>query len=389
MKALKDYGFIKGVNSVPKDAAAAARNLGYAKKIGLNSIRYWLDPDEYEKDPDGYKDFIKAYAAVCEDNGFTMVPILFNGNMLDPAKLEEAYVSRGEKYCDDMIALLGKSEALLMWDVMNEPACNDYINKDVSEEEQKERLEKLWKFVRHFCAYVKEKDPSNAITVGHYMTKYLEASADLVDVISYHNYSGTVRAIRGAAEEALAVGKKYGKCVINNEMSCVARANPYDVTIQIMDEYKIPWYVFCLMIEGYWGEVHGIFYPDGTVRDPSIPAAVTGCFRNRDLSTMVLEKPDREKQARSCIERLKKQLADNNEDVFAYREETKAADLLETMEEMANLLEAGQMVPMRIPPTAKVYAFERQKEPNLEELRAYAYELAKQLTEACHILGAV
>lgn len=107
MKALKDYTFVKGVNSVPKDAAEAARNLGYAKRIGLNSIRYWLDPDEYEKDPSGYMNFIRAYASVCEDNGFTMVPILFNGNMLDPAKLEEDYLPRGEKYCDDMIALLG------------------------------------------------------------------------------------------------------------------------------------------------------------------------------------------------------------------------------------------------------------------------------------------
>lgn len=273
-----------------------------------------------------------------------------------------------------------------MWDVMNEPACNDYINKDISEEEQERRLEKLWKFVRHFCAYVKEKDPANAITVGHYLTKYLEASADLVDVISYHNYSGTVRAIRRAAEEALAVGRKYSKCVINNEMSCVARANPYDLTIQIMDEYKIPWYVFCLMIEGYWGEVHGIFYPDGTVRDPSIPAAITGCFRNRELSSMIPEKPDREKQARSCIERLEKQLADSNDDVFAYKEETGAADLLETMEEMANLLEAGQMVPMRVPPTARIYHFAGQKEPDMEELRAFAYELAQQLKRECRIL---
>lgn len=386
MKPLRDYSFVKGVNGSPRDPQTAERHLGYAKRIGINSVRFWLEPDTYEKDPQTYVSFIKNFAETCRTNNVTMVPILFNGNMLNPEKLEEAYFPRGEKYCDDMLRIFQNNEALLMWDIMNEPACNDYINKDVTEEEQASRLRKLWKFVRHFCSYIKSKDPVNAITVGHYMTKYLAETADLVDVISYHNYSETVKGIRTAAEEALAVGQKYGKPVINNEMSCVARANPYDVTIQIMDSYHIPWYVFCLMIEGYWGEVHGIFYEDGTVRDPSIPAAITGCFRNRNLETLVPEKPDREAHARNVIERLKRQLTDSSEDVFAYKENTKADDLLETMEEAANLLEAGQMVSMRIPPTARIYAFRKQKQQNMEELRAYAWELAQMLRSGCHIL---
>lgn len=386
MKPLDDYSFIRGVNGTPRDEKTTRRNLGYASRIGLNSVRFWLEPDAWERDPEGYCSFIRTFADTCRSCGFTMVPILFNGNMLNPAKLEEDYLPVGERFCDAMIGIFGENESLLMWDVMNEPACNDYINGQMDEKEREQRLAKLWKFVRHFCSYMKAHDPDNAITVGHYMTKYLKETSDLVDVISYHNYSETVSGIRRAAEEALAEGKAKKKCVINNEMSCIARANPYDITIQIMNEYHIPWYVFCLMIDGYWGEVHGIFYEDGTVRDPSIPAAITGCFRKRDLSTMVPEKPDREAHARHVYERLRADLSDSSEDVFAYREKTGRETLLEDMEEAANLLEAGQMVPMRIPPTAKVYAFRKQEHPDMEEIRDFAWHLAETLKESCRIL---
>jgi hypothetical protein len=47
------------------------------------------------------------------------------------------------------------------------------------------------------------------------------------------------------------------------------------------------------MITGNWGTVRGVFYPDGTVRDPSIPAALLGFFRNRGKG-VVEEVPDRE-----------------------------------------------------------------------------------------------
>ena len=65
-------------------------------------------------------------------------------------------------------------------------------------------------------------------------------------------------------------------------MCCLCRGNPYDLGIQLHDEYKVGWYLFELMISGnYWSRVHGVVYPDGSVRDPSIAAAIMGFFRNR------------------------------------------------------------------------------------------------------------
>ena len=223
------------------------------------------------------------------------------------------------------------------------------------------------------------------MTVGNWLAIDMETSADLVDVLSYHDYSTTLKGVKNAAKLALSVGEKYGKPVINNETCCIARANPYDLVIQTMDEMHIPWYVFNLMIEGYWNDVHGIFYEDGTVRDPAIAAAIVGCFRNRDLNDIVPEKPNREHQAAISIQKAAELLADENKDVFAYGGLNIDA-LLDVCEEMANLLECGQLIPMQIPPTARVAAFRKQEHVSELEVKKYTFELAKLLKESCQLL---
>ena len=70
-------------------------------------------------------------------------------------------------------------------------------------------------------------------------------------------------------------------------MCCIGRSNPYDMAIQIADEHNVGWYVFDLIISGYWSDIHGLVYPDGTIRDPSSIAAIYGFYRKRDLNTTV------------------------------------------------------------------------------------------------------
>lgn len=386
MKPLSSYAWIKGVNyGMRRDEAIILRDLGYAKRIGINSVRIWLSYQAYEREGEDYIQQLKRFVQVCHGQGVNVMPILFNGNGLDPAILEQDFTPRGERFAAAVVAVLKDEPGLLMYDIMNEPPCNGWIIKAPSEEEKQARYQKIWAFVRHYCAYVKQLDPVNAITVGNWLAVDMESSADLVDVLSYHDYSSTLKGVRAMAELALSVGARYGKPVINNETCCVARANPYDQVIQTLDEYGIPWYVFNLMIEGYWSDVHGIFYPDGTVRDPAIAAAVTGCFRNRNLESMVPEKPNREQEAGKALKKLETILADSHPDVFSYGGFDVEA-LLDVCETMAHLLEGGQLVPMQVPPTAQIDAWRRQEKPNVLEIKKFAYDMAQTLKKGCQIL---
>lgn len=386
MKPLQDYSFLKGVNhGLERDEAALRRHLGYGKRLGINSVRIWLSYKEFANEGAGYVDALRQYIRVCDSEGVTVMPILFNGNGIDPAILEEAFLPEGETFAKAIVEGVKDEPGLIMWDIMNEPPCNPLILEAPSQDVKDGWYAKIWKFVRHFCKFVKGLDPVNAITVGNWLAVDMESSADLVDVLSYHDYSTTLKGVTDAAELALSVGKKYGKPVINNETCCIARANPYDTVIQKMNELHIPWYVFNLMIEGYWNDVHGIFYEDGTVRDPAIAAAIVGCFRNRDLNALVPEKPNREQQATKSVQKAAALLSDSNADGFGYGRLNVNA-LLDVCEEMANLLEAGQLVPMQIPPTARIAAWRKQEHPNELEVKEFTYELAKTLKDACQML---
>jgi len=105
------------------------------------------------------------------------------------------------------------------------------------------------------------------------------------------------------------------------------------------------WYVWELMIgKSLWSDIHGIVYPDGTVRDPGIAAAVQGFFRRR-TGKRVPYAIDKEGAVRAALEKAKKWQADPK---------APYADGLAALESMANQMEAGEIVPMNEPPSIRV-----------------------------------
>ena len=63
-----------------------------------------------------------------------------------------------------------------------------------------------------------------------------------------------------------------------------------------------------------------------------------------------------------------------------------AAELLEACEFAANLLEAGELVPMSCPPTAKIEAYRRMENPDCDEIKDYLTELIDTLKKATHFI---
>jgi endo-1,4-beta-mannosidase len=249
------------------DQATVERDLGYAKRINLNSTRIWLSYKAYEKDPQGYIDRLRNYIRTSQQLGFTTMPILFNGNGLDPETLKPAFHSEGDAYVKAIVGAVKDEPGLLMWDVMNEPLWNDYYNNATGEEKQ-QHADEIYAFVRYYLKYVKQIDPVNATTAGYAFSSQIEPTADLVDVLSFHDYTPTRASVENAYSTAEAVAKKFGKPILNTETGCIARANPYDMVLEIANEHKTGWYLFNLMIGGYWGEIHGCSIQMGRFATP-------------------------------------------------------------------------------------------------------------------------
>ncbi|MDR0909679.1 MAG: hypothetical protein LBM77_07925 [Spirochaetaceae bacterium] len=392
MKLQNDYSFVRGVchgpgfgTDVAKMREIWRRDFGYMKRLNLNSIRFWMSEEAWKKDNEGYCKMLKSYAKEAAEADITLMPIFFNGNALDTfTPLTAAEWSLAEAYSRAVINTLKDEPNIIMWDAINEPFCCEYLH-NAPENEKEERWNNIRDWTRKCCQMIAGIDRTIPLTVGHELAPHVETSADLVDVISYHDYLHTRAEMEGALKMTIDFAK--GKPVMNTETGCACRANPYDAELELCARYHIGFYIFNLIIEGPWADVHGLVYPDGTVRDPSIAAAVMGFFRKRS-DDRILYNPNREHHAEIAISRLQEALSIKVNHMHRFSA-AGVDEILDAAEYGADILEAAEMVAMRNPPSAKILHWrnlgsEQKNAPDtVEDIKAFAYGIIKQLREGC------
>jgi hypothetical protein len=214
-----------------------------------------------------------------------------------------------------------------------------------------------------------ELDHRTPVTIGCLYLECTMQTADVVDVLSYHDYSMNRAQVTADIVRAQMFAASVHKPIITSEMGCTGRANPYDIEIEEHNKAHMGWMIWELMIAHNWGPIHGVFYPDGTVRDPAIAAAIVGVFRNRGRD-VVLEEPDREGLMSGTLEDAQNWLQSSNPDWF---------DGLVTAESEANFLEANQLVGLRDLPTRRLDLL-RAGPPDISGLRKLMEEFTAELT---------
>ena len=388
MEPLHPYAHVRGFNYTPStaandisfwrdyDEALVERELSYAQRLGLNSARPFLAYVVYEHDPKSFLARLRHFVRAAHDRGISVMPVVWDSCFDDTQptydstenkwipnpgvqRLGSEFWPAGEAYCRDLVQTLGPEPGLAMWDIMNEPMITSWVGDDVPDRD--ERKGTIWNFVHHFCGVMKELDGTHPITVGVAYSANLAQVETHVDVLSFHDYRNTRAAIRAHIREGIRIGEANQKPIFISELACLARANPYDVTLEICQEEGIGWYLWELMIGvSRWRDIHGVVYPDGTVRDPSIVAAIQGFFRRRGPG-MIPPAVDKEGAASRVLDQANEWLGAANSDY------ANGVGLLETI---ANLLEAGEHVPMSDPPSARVLALveAEESESNRAEL---------------------
>ncbi|HVZ66595.1 MAG TPA: cellulase family glycosylhydrolase [Lacunisphaera sp.] len=334
------------------------RDLDYARKIGLNQVRVFLSYSVYLENKETFRRNLQHLARACAARGIGLLPVVaYKAEMIH----EAAPYPLTRAWAQDLIDTIGGEPALACWDVFNEP---DYPPKNPQRAE-------VMAYARTIAQIFRELDPHQPrtpVTIGYAFEKPMEENADVVDVLSFHDYSPTRQQIRDQIAAAFACAARVNKPVINTEIGCTGRANPYDVAIEEFSRAHMGFYIWELMITKYWGDVHGVFYPDGTIRDPAIPAALLGLYRNRRPDA-VPENPDREGWVTRTLAQGRTWLADAN---APYAEGLRVAEIA------ANILEANELVPMRDLPSRRV-ALLRVGPPDPAALRSLVAGLLDQL----------
>ncbi len=382
----KPYSYLRGFNYTPSsaahdiafwrdyDEALVERELTYAQRLGLNSARPFLAYVVYEREPAAFLARLRHFVRAAHARGISVMPVIWDSCFDETEPTYEATENKwipnpgvqrlgpdfwpaGEQYCRDLVETLGEEPGLIMWDVMNEPTITAWIKEAVPE--RKQRIQTIWSFARHFCGVMKRLDPHHPTTVGVAYAKELAEIGAQVDVLSFHDYRATRSAMRAHIDEALSFAHQYQKPFFVSEIACLARANPYDVSLEIFQQSGVGWYLWELMIGvSRWRDIHGVVYPDGTVRDPSIVAAIQGFFRKRS-GEIVPPNVDKEGAATRVLAQGQSWLGNGATDY---------AEGLRLLETMANLLETGELVPMVDPPSVQVLALGAENSTNRAEL---------------------
>lgn len=347
-----DYSDVRGFNYQPASTRGYTaewvkyphdeidRDMGYAEKLRLNTARVFLSYNAWLQDKAGFRANLQDFVRTANRHGIrSMIVLIDLPAQMMPDLFEESAKPKLREWAKDMVAAVGNEPGLAFWDVANEP---DLVRMPqfMPNTNQPQRIA----VARYMATVFHELDKHTPVTIGCLYLDCTMQTADVVDVLSYHDYSMNRAQIAADIARARKFATSVKKPIITSEMGCTGRANPYDIEIEEHNKAHMGWIIWELMIAHAWGPIHGVFYPDGTVRDPAISSAIIGVFRNRGAG-VVLEEPDREGLLSGALE-----------DAHAWLRSSSPAwfDGLVVAESEANFLEANQLVGLRDLPTRRL-----------------------------------
>ena len=325
--ARDDFSWIRGANYVPSyarndvatwmdyDSAVIDRELGYAEKLKLNTVRVFLQFAVYERDPRRFLENFDSFLTACQKHRLRMIPVVFDscfGEFPDLKAYDEKdwMANPGqhrlgpehwpilEKYVAEVVGRHRADGRIVMWDVMNEPMCTSYSSSA-------EGRAKIWKFLDHMLGVVRDRKPTQPLTVGFMRSDFVPRVIEQIDVLSWHNYTGDMGALRKDIRRVKQWGCKQDKPLVINEIARRNTGQDFWKFMPVLANEHVGWCFWELLLgkTQFSRGAHpsqGVVYPDGTCRDAREIAAILHPSGNaRDPQQIaaeagLLERPRRE-----------------------------------------------------------------------------------------------
>lgn len=322
---ISGYKEIRGANYVPSyakddaefwdkyDRVLIERELGYAKSMGLNSVRVLLNYQLYINDKKLILKRLDNFLSLCEKNNLTVMLILFNAcfefpnpealvkNLIKDEKWRKFYQQwseaigmgkeihklfnlwtptpgfkylgkefwqREEEYVKDIIMAHQGDSRIILYDVMNEPDSLFSFS---------EKREPYLVFLKHFCEYVKSLQGEIPITIGIASPTNISLVSDWEDILSFHTYEVEVEEFKRLITFFQEKSEEYQKPFIISEWGNSVYSSPkvitdeeqlryYHTIMPLMKQANISWYFWELMVGNDPFAYQGIFYPNGQRR---------------------------------------------------------------------------------------------------------------------------
>lgn len=305
---------IRGCNYVPATAVNATemwqaetfdpitieRELGWAKSVGLNSLRVFIPYAVWESDGSHLKQRVEDFLAIAHRCDQTVMPVLFDdvafsgrepylGPQADPLPSvhnsawtpspgQEVIGDRTrwhslEAYVTDIVGSFANDARVVAWDIYNEPG--NFGVRDAS-----------WPLVEAAFDWARRARPAQPLTAAEWVpypptdwTAPPGRLAALSDIVSFHAYEA---ADDPALADHLEVLTALDRPLLCTEWLHRSTANTIAAMLPLFERHRIGWYLWGLVAgrtqthlpwasmpvsERSGGWQHDLLQPDGSAYD--------------------------------------------------------------------------------------------------------------------------
>jgi hypothetical protein len=273
------------------DPVTIDRELGWAKAIGMNTVRVFLHELPWSDDRDGFFERVDKFLEIAARHGIRPLVVFFDGVwdpdpqsgpqrrprtgvhnsgwVQSPGRVVLADTAKQDAlqpYVTDVLNRYRNDERILGWDLFNEPD-NDNTNS-YGPLELKNKDEAAERLVRLSFQWARAVGPSQPLTVGLWrgeewhkpeaMNRVHRAAAELSDIISFHDYRGP-----DSMERRIGQLRTYGRPLLCTEYLARGNGSTFETILPILKREKVAAY--------NWGLVDGktqTKYPWSTWQKP-------------------------------------------------------------------------------------------------------------------------
>lgn len=239
--------------------------LGWAQKMGMNTMRVFLHDLPWKQDPAGYRNRIDQFLTIASKHGIRPVFVLFDSCWNPNPKLgpqhppvpgvhnsgwvqspgakalrDRREYPRLKAYVQGVVGAFANDPRVLAWDVWNEPSNgNDpaYLGKELDHKQS--YVESL---LPQVFDWAREVGPSQPLTSGVWdidftknnFTPIQRTQLEQSDVLSFHNY-GWPESFRA---EVVAM-QKLGRPVLCTEYMARSVGSTFDTILPIASEMRV------------------------------------------------------------------------------------------------------------------------------------------------------
>jgi len=255
--------------------------MAIARRAGANTIRFWLSPKVYGRNPKQFLRNLEQALSAARDNNLLCIPVLFNAWRTSRPEWAVGHITaedmcaekrKGfERYVRAVVSRFKDDQRVLMWEICNEP--------DLYADLQPFAVE----FCEHWYEFIKRIGARQPVTIGLASVANLERFVHCQDILNFHFYDTEEVAIRRVIQIAKDVSWRYGKPVFCSETG-TARSNQLEhrrnveLQTRLLEEndigFILPWLVRAKAADTCPERSlpHGLgclalFEPDGTPRE--------------------------------------------------------------------------------------------------------------------------